>query len=131
MLLTKLIKMIPEEFINRIHTQKYIDAEALLKSLEEPSPVSIRINPFKVEKETIQIQNQFPGAETGIILATRPSYTLDPLFHSGCYYPQEASGMFLEQIIKQTSDFSENYPGTGSVWSSRREKYSSFRSYRS
>jgi len=36
--------MFPSEFIHRLKRQKYIDAEALVKALEEPSPVSIRIN---------------------------------------------------------------------------------------
>jgi len=39
--------MFPEEFIKRIQTQKYIDADALLKAMQEPSPVSIRLNPSK------------------------------------------------------------------------------------
>ena len=43
----------------------------------------------------------------GYYLQSRPSYTLDPLFHSGCYYPQEASSMFLEHVVRQTSDLNE------------------------
>jgi len=31
----------------------------------------------------------------------RPSFTLDPIFHSGAYYVQEASSMFLEQAFRQ------------------------------
>ncbi len=100
--------MIPEEFKSRILTQKYIDADALLKSLEEPSTVSIRVNPYKWDRHPSNSES-VPWCRNGYYLDTRPSYTFDPLFHSGCYYPQEASGMFLEQILKQTSDFSENY----------------------
>jgi 16S rRNA C967 or C1407 C5-methylase (RsmB/RsmF family)/NOL1/NOP2/fmu family ribosome biogenesis protein len=37
---------------------------------------------------------------TGYYLSERPSFTLDPLFHAGAYYVQEASSMFLEQIVK-------------------------------
>lgn len=37
----------------------------------------------------------------GRYLAERPSFTLDPLFHAGAYYVQEASSMFLWQILKQ------------------------------
>jgi NOL1/NOP2/fmu family ribosome biogenesis protein len=32
-------------------------------------------------------------------LPERPSFTFDPLFHAGTYYVQEASSMFLEQVI--------------------------------
>jgi 16S rRNA C967 or C1407 C5-methylase (RsmB/RsmF family)/NOL1/NOP2/fmu family ribosome biogenesis protein len=94
--------MFPEGFRQRILRQEYINAEALFKALEEPSPVSIRINPAKWQKKPAD-SDSVPWCNNGYYLETRPSYTLDPLFHSGCYYPQEASSMFLEQIINQTS----------------------------
>jgi 16S rRNA C967 or C1407 C5-methylase (RsmB/RsmF family)/NOL1/NOP2/fmu family ribosome biogenesis protein len=93
--------MFPEDFKLRIAHQKYLDAEALLVALKKPSPVSIRINPSKWMKEPLDSE-AVPWCENGFYLGTRPSYTLDPLFHSGCYYPQEASSMFLEQVVKQT-----------------------------
>jgi NOL1/NOP2/fmu family ribosome biogenesis protein len=40
---------------------------------------------------------------TGYYLSERPLFTLDPLFHQGAYYVQEASSMFLEQL-KQLVD---------------------------
>jgi 16S rRNA C967 or C1407 C5-methylase (RsmB/RsmF family)/NOL1/NOP2/fmu family ribosome biogenesis protein len=98
--------MFPEGFIKRIHDQKYIDAGSLLKSLEEPSPVSIRINPAKWDQSPADAK-PVPWCNNGFYLRERPSYTLDPLFHSGCYYPQEASVMFLEQVISQTLNISE------------------------
>lgn len=100
-------KMLPEGFKQRIITQKYIDAEALLKALEEPSPVSIRLNPSKWNKKPLNY-DKVAWCTNGYYLETRPSYTLDPLFHSGCYYPQEASGMFLEQAVKQSAGSFEN-----------------------
>jgi 16S rRNA C967 or C1407 C5-methylase (RsmB/RsmF family)/NOL1/NOP2/fmu family ribosome biogenesis protein len=93
--------MIPEEFKKRIHSQKYIDTVALLKALEDTSPASIRINPLKW-KMIPSDSEPVPWCDNGYYLESRPSYTLDPLFHSGCYYPQEASGMFLEEVIKNT-----------------------------
>jgi 16S rRNA C967 or C1407 C5-methylase (RsmB/RsmF family)/NOL1/NOP2/fmu family ribosome biogenesis protein len=93
--------MFPEGFKQRILDQKYIVAEALLKALEEPSPVSIRINSSKWKKKPLNAE-PVPWCKNGYYLGIRPSYTLDPLFHSGCFYPQEASGMFLEQAIRQT-----------------------------
>ena len=92
--------MFPESFIQRINSQKYIDAEGLLKALEDPSPVSIRINRSKLDKNPLNSRT-VPWCSSGFYLDSRPSYTLDPLFHSGCYYPQEASGMFLEQVFNQ------------------------------
>jgi 16S rRNA C967 or C1407 C5-methylase (RsmB/RsmF family)/NOL1/NOP2/fmu family ribosome biogenesis protein len=93
--------MLPEEFIKRLKSQKNINAEALLRALGEPSPISIRINPAKWGRNPSGSE-PVPWCRNGFYLGRRPSYTLDPLFHSGCYYPQEASGMFLEQVIRQT-----------------------------
>jgi 16S rRNA C967 or C1407 C5-methylase (RsmB/RsmF family)/NOL1/NOP2/fmu family ribosome biogenesis protein len=97
-----LYRMLPIEFIHRINSQDYINTKSLLKALDEPSPVSIRINPSKwnhvpLNSEPVQ------WCRNGYYLGTRPSYTLDPLFHSGCYYPQEASGMFLEEVLRQAT----------------------------
>ena len=92
--------MIPAEFIKRLSAQKYIDSKALVDSLNEPSPVSFRINPFKMKFEPSDAKGII-WAENGYYIEKRPSFTLDPLFHSGCYYPQEASSMFIEQVFKQ------------------------------
>jgi 16S rRNA C967 or C1407 C5-methylase (RsmB/RsmF family)/NOL1/NOP2/fmu family ribosome biogenesis protein len=100
--------MIPQDFLNRIYSQKYIDGKALLKSLKEPSPVSIRTNPAKWKQIPSDAEN-IQWSRNGYYLKIRPSFTLDPLFHSGCYYPQEASSMFLEQVIRQTTDLPGNY----------------------
>ena len=90
--------MIPLEFIKRIHNQKYIDAPSLLRALEEPSPVSIRLNTAKWKKIPAESE-PVPWCDNGYYLKSRPSYTLDPLFHSGCYYP---SGSFRH--VSGTSD---------------------------
>jgi 16S rRNA C967 or C1407 C5-methylase (RsmB/RsmF family)/NOL1/NOP2/fmu family ribosome biogenesis protein len=100
--------MLPEEFIQRLKNQTYIDGDNLLKALEEPSPVSIRINPYKWNKRPL-IADSVPWCKNGYYLGIRPSYTFDPLFHSGCYYPQEASGMFLEEVVRQAAGPMENF----------------------
>ena len=48
-----------------------------------------------------------PWTQYGYYLYQRPSFTFDPLFHAGCYYVQEASSMFMEQVLKQTVDLSQ------------------------
>ena len=73
------------------------------KALEEPSPVSIRINPVKWNRQPADSE-PVPWCRNGYYLPSRPSYTLDPLFHSGCYYPQEASGMFLNRFFYRQPD---------------------------
>lgn len=93
--------MFPEEFVKRISLQKYIDDKSLMKALQEPSPVSIRINKAKWSKKPASV-TRVEWSSNGYYLEQRPSFTADPLFHSGCYYPQEASGMFLEQAVLQS-----------------------------
>jgi 16S rRNA C967 or C1407 C5-methylase (RsmB/RsmF family)/NOL1/NOP2/fmu family ribosome biogenesis protein len=98
--------MLSEDFIKRLESQKYIDKEALLKALDDPSPVSIRMNRSKWNKKPLKSE-PVPWCETGFYLDARPSYTLDPLFHSGCYYPQEASSMFLEHVFNHIAGWHE------------------------
>ncbi len=42
-----------------------------------------------------------PWCPLGYYLSQRPSFTLDPLFHAGAYYVQEASSMFLWTAVRQ------------------------------
>ena len=77
-----------------------------MNALEAPSPVTIRVNRGKWNFRPVNSE-PIPWCKNGYYLEARPSYTLDPLFHAGCYYPQEASGMFLEQVFRQTTDNKE------------------------
>ncbi len=69
---------------------------------------SIRINPKKITKEGLAAElskinfqlSSIPWCDTGFYLSQRPSFTLDPLFHAGAYYVQEASSMFLQHALK-------------------------------
>jgi len=46
---------VPGRFYKETENQKYIDAKALVKALEEPSPVSIRINKSKWSKIPLKL----------------------------------------------------------------------------
>lgn len=73
-------------------------------ALETDPIVSIRKNTLKrnsPEGEPV------PWCATGIYLTERPVFTLDPNFHAGAYYVQEASSMFLEQAVKSSFDLSK------------------------
>ncbi len=65
-----------------------------------PAPVSLRLNPQKASKPPATTE-RIPWTSHGYYLPERPVFTLDPLFHAGCYYVQEASSMFVEQFFKQ------------------------------
>lgn len=90
---------LPNAFKESIQSKLGDDYGAFEQSLEEPSPVSIRINPRKRNK--ITSQSKVPWSQFGLYLEERPKFTFDPLFHAGTYYVQEASSMFLEQVFKQ------------------------------
>ncbi|MDR1372327.1 MAG: rRNA cytosine-C5-methyltransferase [Dysgonamonadaceae bacterium] len=71
------------------------------RALNDESPVSIRFNPFKKHAMSLPIADNISWATDAFYLSFRPVFTLDPLFHAGCYYVQEASSMFLEYYIKK------------------------------
>lgn len=70
---------------------------------------SIRLNPAKHSKYSIQhsTYKKVPWSTYGYYLPERPSFTLDPEFHAGAYYVQEASSMFLEEVMRQVTDLSK------------------------
>ncbi len=67
-----------------------------------PAPVSIRMNPAK--SKIAPAVHRVPWSTYGFYLESRPSFTMDPTFHGGRYYVQEASSMFLEQALAQLTD---------------------------
>ena len=84
--------------------------ERYLQSFEEDTPVSIRLNPMKASPNLskgreFQVLDgeRVPWCRHAYYLKQRPNFTMDPLFHAGCYYVQEASSMFLDEVLRQTS----------------------------
>ncbi|MBR4899045.1 MAG: hypothetical protein IKZ48_09695 [Prevotella sp.] len=76
--------------------------ERYLKAFEEEAPVSIRLNPRYSTHYTLNSQpSPVPWCPAGFYLPTRPQFTFDPLLHAGCYYVQEASSMFLDEVLRQ------------------------------
>ncbi|MEO6758980.1 MAG: RsmB/NOP family class I SAM-dependent RNA methyltransferase, partial [Saprospiraceae bacterium] len=77
-------------------------------ALGTPAPVSIRLNPAKhLPEPLLPTEAAVPWHPQGRYLAERPVFTLDPGFHAGGYYVQEASSMFLYEALRQTVDFSK------------------------
>ncbi|MFY7943641.1 MAG: hypothetical protein ACOVNZ_03630, partial [Crocinitomicaceae bacterium] len=91
---------LPEKFINRIKNG-FPNADELLTALNETSPISVRLNPGKPNSlNKLELDEEVLWCENGFYLKTRPKFTLDPLFHAGCYYPQEAGSMYIESVVK-------------------------------
>ena len=99
------MKPLPPSFEELIRPQLGNEYAKFLASLEEPPPVSIRGHPVK--KLRSQQHQPVPWTAYGQYLPSRPVFTLDPLFHGGSYYVQEASSMFLEQALRQSVDLTK------------------------
>ena len=69
------------------------------QALDSEPVVSIRYNVAKQGADGVN--EPVLWAANGRYLSNRPVFTADPLFHAGCYYVQEASSMFIEQVVKQ------------------------------
>lgn len=97
---------LPDPFCRMIESQLGSEtAAALFDSLQSEPPVSVRYNPYKITKEVVREGHKnVPWCRCGRYLASRPQFTLDPLFHAGAYYVQEAASMFLEQIFRSVFD---------------------------
>jgi 16S rRNA C967 or C1407 C5-methylase (RsmB/RsmF family)/NOL1/NOP2/fmu family ribosome biogenesis protein len=101
---------LPHSFIQSLQNCKGFD-EPAFKQVHESGRqiVSIRINPakFDIQDCTFDMDEAVPWSSNGYYLKQRPSFTLDPLFHAGAYYVQEASSMFLEEAIRQSCDLTQ------------------------
>ena len=77
--------------------------ERYFHSFDEEPPVSIRLNPMKVGDGQWQVVDgePVPWCRNAYYLPRRPNFTMDPLFHAGCYYVQEAASRFLEEVLRQ------------------------------
>lgn len=73
---------------------------AFLAALAAAPPVSLRINPNKLQwVGPLPKSAQIPWCKAGMHLPERPIFTLDPFFHGGGYYVQDASCMLLEAAV--------------------------------
>lgn len=93
---------LPVDFITRTTALLGEEQFAAMREalIEKESPVSIRVNRLKTDKVPDD-SRRVAWCDTGYYLSSRPTFTFDPFFHAGCYYVQEASSMFLEQVLKQ------------------------------
>lgn len=94
--------MLPTDFIENLHELLLpSEVQQLCQALETTPVTSIRLND-KIDYLTFECDtDEVPWHEEGYYLSERPQFTLDPLFHAGCYYVQEASSMFVENVLQQ------------------------------
>lgn len=94
---------LPQGFI--YYTSQLFGAERwkrFLQALEQPPATTIRLNPWKTPTTPIFPQaTPVPWCQQGYWLRERPNFTLDPLFHAGSYYVQEAGSLFLDHVLRE------------------------------
>jgi 16S rRNA C967 or C1407 C5-methylase (RsmB/RsmF family)/NOL1/NOP2/fmu family ribosome biogenesis protein len=90
--------ILPADFIESIKSLSFFDFEKYVNSFNEKTPVSIRINPKKISFPKLE---KVKWSDFGYYIEERPEFILDPFWHCGTYYVQEAGSMFIEEILKQ------------------------------
>lgn len=94
---SKLAHIIPQ--ISAVPGAGKLDTQTVLEAHQQPAVISVRTNPAK-PANLFNDHQQVPWNEHGYYLEARPVFTLDPLFHAGAFYVQEASSMFVEHAFK-------------------------------
>lgn len=105
---------VPTSLIESLKNVAGFDEEGFIAVHAAETPfTSIRINSQKINLSLLSslfgdnLSDAVSWNSTGYYLKTRPSFTLDPVFHAGGYYVQEASSMFLEEALKQSIDLTQ------------------------
>ena len=97
--------MLPEAFIRRLPEEIGPErARTVLEALSGEPSVSIRLNPAKLTECPFPDAERVPWSPYGYLLKERPVFTLDPLFHAGCYYVQDSSAMFVGELVRRVLD---------------------------
>lgn len=98
-----IVLKLPESFRSQMRQLLGNYADAFEQSLQTPPPVSVRINTHYKPSASHAYENMLPipWCADGRYLPQRDVFTLDPLFHAGVYYVQEASSMYLQQVVNQ------------------------------
>lgn len=90
---------LPELFVERMRRELGVEqADRLCEALSTEPSTSVRLNPLKMTTPTLDGEI-IAWSESGYRLSERPSFTLDPNFHAGAYYVQEASSQFAGYIL--------------------------------
>jgi 16S rRNA C967 or C1407 C5-methylase (RsmB/RsmF family)/NOL1/NOP2/fmu family ribosome biogenesis protein len=99
---------LPATLLDSLQHVEGFDKNAFVRVHESGEQVtSIRLNPLKPVLHQLPVAGKIPWSSQGYYLSERPAFVFDPLWHSGAYYVQEASSMFLEQALQQTTDLSK------------------------
>lgn len=91
---------LPNDFMISLNNYYGNEASAIINAiLNSKAPTSIRYNTFK--SSGVQEEESVLWHPNGRYLDEKPVFTLDPHFHGGKYYVQEASSMFIYEVLRQ------------------------------
>ncbi len=93
--------LLPAPLLNELRTVPGFDEASFLAAHEQEAVTSVRLHPTKGGNSNIGGE-PIPWCSDGLYLTTRPVFTLDPTYHGGAYYVQEASSMFLSHVWQST-----------------------------
>jgi 16S rRNA C967 or C1407 C5-methylase (RsmB/RsmF family)/NOL1/NOP2/fmu family ribosome biogenesis protein len=107
---------LPLGLINSLKKMDHFDPDAFQRIHDSGEQlVSVHLNvdkpitdngtwPIEMADAPFELAGKIPWASDAYYLRSRPSFTLDPFFHAGAYYVQEASGMFVSFALKKIAD---------------------------
>ena len=95
--------MFPDGFIELLQASTG-QADVVAEALQQAPSVSIRLNPSQLTECPFPDAEKVAWSPYGYLLKERPVFTLDPLFHAGCYYVQDTSAMYVGHIFRQVTD---------------------------
>ena len=95
------VMALPDGFPELLRASVGQSADAAIRGLGEVPSVSVRLNPARQKECPFPDAVPVPWSPYGYLLGSRPVFTLDPLFHAGCYYVQDSSAMFVGHVFRE------------------------------
>lgn len=89
---------LPQQLLQELEGTPGYDRAAFIAAHDQPAVTSIRLNPAK--PFAAGTTERVPWCAAGFYLPQRPVFTLDPAYHAGAYYVQEASSMFTDYLFR-------------------------------
>lgn len=88
----KNLRQLPQDFCDRIR-ETHADHISFLAAIDAEPYLSVRLNRRKWSDGMLELGDGVPWNPDGYYLEGRPTFTLNPAFHAGAFYVQEASSM--------------------------------------
>ena len=102
------MKEIPATWAQQMQELLGSEAHCLIRSMDEPPAIAIRLNPRKNSRLACPSQ-PIPWNPSGYYVADAP-FGFDPLWHAGAYYVQEPSSQFVARAIETALSSLETPP---------------------